>query len=116
MSETEKREAFEVVFHAIELGDGDFPLPTPKDGKLWDEYILRHQLALGIWQAALSTNTAAIDVAEFAWKQIADIMTNEIGAAMQYQMDEYVERLEALKSSIDGFAKDHLDRLKETKP
>jgi hypothetical protein len=43
---------FEEWFQAVELGDGDIPLPTPADKELWDAYVLRHSLALGAWIAA----------------------------------------------------------------
>ena len=48
---TDEREAFEAWFKAVEEGDGEIPLPTPADGKRWDEYVLRHALAWGAWQA-----------------------------------------------------------------
>ena len=47
--------SFESWFQAVEAGDGDIPLQEPKDGKRWDDYVQRHALALGAWQAALAS-------------------------------------------------------------
>jgi hypothetical protein len=47
-------ERFEAWFKALEEGDGSLALPTPADRKQWDEYVARHALALGAWNAALN--------------------------------------------------------------
>lgn len=43
---------FEKWFEGMEVGDGEIRLPVPSDGHVWDEYVLRHSLALGAYKAA----------------------------------------------------------------
>ncbi|WP_153116058.1 hypothetical protein [Rhodocyclus tenuis] len=43
---------FDEWFNSVEAGDGDIPLPTPSEGKRWDEYVGRRQTALAAWIAA----------------------------------------------------------------
>lgn len=40
---------FEAKFQEIEVGDGDITLPTPGDGRRWDDYVERHKMALTGW-------------------------------------------------------------------
>lgn len=47
------QDEFEKWFQGIEKGDGTIPIPEPRDGKLYDEYVQRHGLALAAWCAAL---------------------------------------------------------------
>lgn len=75
-------ERFEAWFKALEEGDGSLALPTPADRKQWDEYVARHALALGAWNAAI--NEVALDLE-------IEIAYNEI----------HIERIEALKSALN---------------
>lgn len=45
-----EREYFEEWFASVELGDGDFSIPTIKDGARYFDYIARRGAALAAWK------------------------------------------------------------------